>query len=164
MNRAVVRRTTRGLADFLLATVPDAAERGVVVGFDARIDSEAFAREAVAVFAGAGLKVQWFPSPRPTPLVAYAQKVLDAAAAVVITASHNPPEYNGYKVYAEGAAQIVPPTDAAIAAAIDAVGPAADVPLAGSVGPGGAIDVLASDLVAPVPASVVDRYLDELAG
>jgi phosphomannomutase len=154
MNLAVIRRTSRGLADHLLATVPDAAARGVVVGFDARIDSEAFAREAVAVFAGAGLKVQWFPSPRPTPLVAYAQKVLDAAAAVVITASHNPPEYNGYKVYAEGAAQIVPPTDAAIAAAIDAVGPATGVPLA---------DVVTSDLVAPVPASVVDRYLDELA-
>ncbi|HSK23952.1 MAG TPA: phospho-sugar mutase [Egicoccus sp.] len=154
MNLAVIRRTSRGLADHLLATTPDAAERGVVVGFDARVDSEAFAREAVAVFAGAGLKVQWFPSPRPTPLVAYAQKVLDAAAAVVITASHNPPEYNGYKVYAEGAAQIVPPADASIAAAIDAVGAATDVPLA---------DPVTSDLVAPVPASVVDRYLDELA-
>ncbi|GGI05536.1 phospho-sugar mutase [Egicoccus halophilus] len=154
MNRAVVRRTSRGLADHLLATVPDAAQRGVVVGFDARLDSETFARDAVAVFAGAGLQVRWFPSPRPTPLVAYAQKVLDAAAAVVITASHNPPEYNGYKVYAEGAAQIVPPADAAIAAAIEAVGPAKDLPLA---------DPLASELVAPVPASVVDRYLDELA-
>ncbi|MFA9446861.1 phospho-sugar mutase [Egicoccus sp. AB-alg6-2] len=154
MNLAVIRRTSRGLADHLLATVPDAADRGVVVGFDARIDSEAFAREAVAVFAGAGLKVQWFPSPRPTPLVAYAQKVLDAAAAVVITASHNPPEYNGYKVYAEGAAQIVPPADAAIAAAIEATGPSVDIPL---------VDPLTSDLVAPVPASVVDRYLDELA-
>ncbi|MFA9430530.1 phospho-sugar mutase [Egicoccus sp. AB-alg2] len=154
MNRAVVRRTSRGLADHLLATVPGAAERGVVVGFDARVDSEEFAREAVAVFAGAGLKVRWFPSPRPTPLVAYAQRVLDAAAAVVITASHNPPEYNGYKVYAEGAAQIVPPTDAAIAAAIEAAGPAVDIPLA---------DPLASELVAPVPAEVVDRYLGELA-
>jgi phosphomannomutase len=163
MNLAVIRRTSRGLADHLLATVPDAAERGVVVGFDARIDSEAFAREAVAVFAGAGLKVQWFPSPQPTPLVAYAQKVLDAAAAVVITASHNPPEYNGYKVYAEGAAQIVPPTDAAIAAAIDAVGPANEVPLAAEGGPGGTTDPLTSDLVAPVPASVVDRFFDELA-
>ena len=84
-----------------------------------------------------GLKVRWFPSPRPTPLVAYAQKVLDAAAAVVITASHNPPEYNGYKVYAEGAAQIVPPTDAAIAAAIDAVGPATASPSPEGSAPGG---------------------------
>jgi len=154
MNLAVIRRTSRGLADHLLATVPGAAERGVIVGFDARLDSEAFAREAVAVFAGAGLRVRWFPSPRPTPLIAYTQRVLDAAAAVVITASHNPPEYNGYKVYAEGASQIVPPTDAAIAVAIDAVGPAVDVPLA---------DPLDSDLVAPVPAEVVDRYLADLA-
>jgi phosphomannomutase len=154
MNRAVVIRTSRGLADHLLAHAEDATTRGVVVGFDARHDSRRFAEDAVAVFAAAGLPVRWFPTPQPTPLVAYAQKALDAAGAVVITASHNPPEYNGYKVYADGAAQIVPPTDATIAAAIDAVGPAADVPLA---------DPVASELVAPVAAEVVDRYLDELA-
>jgi phosphomannomutase len=154
MNRAVVIRTSRGLADHLLAHVADAAERGVVVGFDARHDSRRFAEDAVAVFAGAGIRVHWFPTPQPTPLVAYAQKVLDAAAGVVITASHNPPEYNGYKVYVEGAAQIVPPTDAAIAAAIDAVGPAAEVPRE---------DLQDSPRAAPVAAEVVDRYLAELA-
>jgi phosphomannomutase len=154
MNRAVVIRTSRGLADHLLAEVPDAAERGVVVGFDARHDSRRFAEDAVGVFAAAGLRVHWFPTPQPTPLVAYAQKVLDAAAGVVITASHNPPEYNGYKVYVEGAAQIVPPTDAAIATAIDGVGPAAEVPRQ---------DPADSDLAAPVPAEVVDRYLADLA-
>jgi phosphomannomutase len=154
MNRAVVIRTSRGLADHLLATVPDAAERGVVVGFDARLDSEAFAAVTVGVLAAAGLQVRWFPTPQPTPLVAYAQKALDAAAAVVITASHNPPEYNGYKVYAAGAAQIVPPTDALIAAAIEAAGPAAEVPVD---------DPLASERVAPVDAAIVDRYFAELA-
>jgi phosphomannomutase len=154
MNRAVVTRTTKGLADHLLATVPDAAERGVVVGFDARLNSEEFAAITVGVLAAAGLKVRWFPTPQPTPLVAYAQRVLDAAAAVVITASHNPPEYNGYKVYAEGAAQIVPPTDALIAAAIEAAGPAAEIEVA---------DPLESDLVAPVDAEVVDRFFAELA-
>jgi phosphomannomutase len=154
MNRAVVIRTSRGLADHLLADVPDAAERGVVVGFDARHDSRRFAEDAVGVFAGAGLRVHWFPTPQPTPLVAYTQKVLDAAAGVVITASHNPPEYNGYKVYVEGAAQIVPPTDAAIATAIDAVGAAAEVPRE---------DPSDSDRAAPVPAEVVDRYLADLA-
>lgn len=154
MNRAVVIRTSRGLADHLLASVPDAAERGVIVGFDARHDSRRFAEDAVGVFAGAGLTVRWFPTPQPTPIVAYAQKVLDAAAAVVITASHNPPEYNGYKVYVEGAAQIVPPTDAEIAAAIAAVGPAADVPRE---------DPVDSPRVAPVPAEVLDRYLADLA-
>jgi phosphomannomutase len=154
MNRAVVIRTSRGLADHLLTAVPDAAGRGVVVGFDARHDSRRFAQDAVGVFAGAGLRVHWFPTPQPTPLIAYAQKVLDAAGGVVITASHNPPEYNGYKVYVEGAAQIVPPTDAAIATAIDAVGPAAEVPRE---------DPADSDLAAPVAAEVVDRYLADLA-
>jgi phosphomannomutase len=153
MNRAVVIRTTRGFADHLLATTPDAAERGVVVGFDARHDSERFARDVVEVFAGAGLKVSWFPSAQPTPLVAYAQKALDAAAAVVVTASHNPPQDNGYKVYGDGAAQIAPPVDEAIAAAIAAVGPAAEVPR---------VDLLTSELVAPVSGEVVDRYFAEL--
>ena len=153
MNRAVVIRTTRGLADHLLASIEDVTTRGVVVGFDGRHDSETFARDTVGVLAAAGLPVRWFPTPQPTPIVAYAQKALGAAAAVVITASHNPPEYNGYKVYTEGAAQIVPPTDRAIAAAIDEVGPATEVP---------SVDPVGSSLVAPVGAEVVDRYLDEL--
>jgi phosphomannomutase len=128
MNRAVVIRTTRGLADHLLATDPTARGRGVVVGFDARRDSARFAADVCGVLAAAGFTVHRFPTHQPTPLCAFAQKDLDAAAAVVVTASHNPPDDNGYKVYVEGAAQIVPPTDAAIAAAIDAVGPAVEVP------------------------------------
>jgi phosphomannomutase len=156
MNRAVVIRTTRGLADFLLAEIPDAATRGVVVGFDARTDSERFAQDTVGVLAAAGIEVRWFPTPQPTPLIAYAQKTLDAAAAVVVTASHNPPADNGYKVYVEGAAQIVPPTDAAIAAAIEAVGPARDVPLVA------ADDLADCEKVAPVDAEVVQRFLQEL--
>ncbi len=128
MNRAVVIRTTRGLADHLAATDPTARDRGVVVGFDARHDSARFAADVCGVLAAAGFVVHRFPAYTPTPLCAFAQKDLGAAAAVVVTASHNPPQDNGYKVYVEGAAQIVPPTDAAIAAAIDAVGPAADVP------------------------------------
>jgi phosphomannomutase len=153
MNRAVVIRTTRGFADHLLATNPDAAERGVVVGFDARHDSERFAHDVVEVFAGAGMKVSWFPTPQPTPLVAYAQKALDAVAAVVVTASHNPPQDNGYKVYGDGAAQIAPPVDEAIAAAIAQVGSAAEVPRA---------DRLDPELVTQVSAEVVDRYFAEL--
>ncbi len=157
MNRAVVIRTTRGLADHLRAEVDDAVTRGVVVGFDARVDSERFAADVVGVLAAAGLPVRWFPTPQPTPLIAYAQKALDAAAAVVVTASHNPPADNGYKVYAEGAAQIVPPTDAAIAAAIEAVGPAAEVPRVER-------DRFAGDdRIVPVDAEVVDRYLAEIA-
>ncbi|MEX1163135.1 MAG: phospho-sugar mutase [Nitriliruptor sp.] len=158
MNRAVVIRTTRGLADYLLAEVPDAATRGVIVGFDARTDSEQFAADTVGVLAAAGIEVRWFPTPQPTPIIAYAQKVLDAAAAVVVTASHNPPADNGYKVYVEGAAQIVPPTDATIAAAIEAVGPAKEVPLVP------AEDLVDCEKVAPVDAAVVERFLQELEG
>jgi phosphomannomutase len=128
MNRAVVIATTRGLADHLLATESDARSRPVVVGFDARQDSERFARETVGVLLAAGLRVSWFPEPTPTPVVAFAGRELGATASIVITASHNPPEYNGYKVYASNGAQIVPPTDERIAAAIAAVGPASEVP------------------------------------
>ena len=128
MNRAVVIRTTRGLVDHLLATDPTAAQRGVVVAFDARHDSARFARDVAAVIAAAGMRVHRFPTHQPTPIAAFTQKDLGAAACVVVTASHNPPDDNGYKVYVEGAAQIVPPTDSAIAAAIAAVGPASDVP------------------------------------
>ncbi|HEX3769324.1 MAG TPA: phospho-sugar mutase [Polyangiaceae bacterium] len=119
MNRAVVARTTWGLARELLESVPGAAERGVVVGRDGRRMSRELAEDVAAILAGVGLKVVFFPSPVPTPLVGFAVKRLGAAAGVVITASHNPPEYNGYKVYWEDAAQIVPPVDARVAAAID---------------------------------------------
>lgn len=128
MNRAVVIRATRGLADHVLDRVPDAAARGVVVGFDARPDSERFARDVVTVLRGAGLAVAWYPTPTPTPLVAWAARDRGAAGAVVVTASHNPPADNGYKVYDQHGVQITPPTDTAIAAAIAAVGPAVDVP------------------------------------
>ena len=128
MNRAVVIRATRGLADHLLDVLPDATDRGVVVGFDARPDSERFARDVVTVLRAAGLPAAWFPTPTPTPLVAWAARDRRAAGAIVVTASHNPPEDNGYKVYDEHGVQIASPTDAAIAAAIDAVGPAGEVP------------------------------------
>lgn len=153
MNQAVVIRTTRGLADCLAASDPTATERGVVVGFDARHDSARFARTAVSVLAGAGIRVHRFPTVHPTPIVAYAQKVLDAAAAIMITASHNPPEYNGYKVYVEGASQIVPPTDAAIAAAIEHVGAANQVPV---------VDPDNHELIHDLDDRVLAQYLADL--
>ncbi len=119
MNRAVVARATWGLARELLESVPGAAERGVVVGGDARRMSRELSEDVAAILAGAGLRVILFREPVPTPLVGFTVKRLHAAAGVVITASHNPPEYNGYKVYWENAAQIVPPVDARIAAALE---------------------------------------------
>jgi phosphomannomutase len=154
MNRAVVIRTTRGLADYLRSTRPGPGP--VVVGFDARLSSRVFAEDTVGVLAGAGIPVRYFPEMTPTPLVAYAARVLGAAAAVVVTASHNPPQDNGYKVYDANAAQIVPPADGAIAAAIAQVGPAADVPrVEGGLG-------AASDLARPVDAALASRYVEEV--
>lgn len=129
MNRAVVARTTAGLAAYLLAEIPEAATRGVVVGYDGRRMSRAFAEQAAQVLAGAGVIAHLFPQLCTTPQVAFATTQLGAAAGVMITASHNPPEYNGYKVYWENGAQIIPPRDAGIAAAIDASLAAKDLPV-----------------------------------
>jgi len=122
MNRVVVQRVTAGLADYLLATLPGAAARGVVIAYDGRRNSRRFADDAAAVLAGKGIRVHLATAPWPTPLAAWAVTAHQAAAGIMVTASHNPPEYNGYKVYWENGAQIVPPHDAGIAAAIARVG------------------------------------------
>ncbi len=129
MNRAVVRRTTAGLARYLLEQVPDVRQRGVVVGRDARKMSLEFARETACVLCAHGIPAHVFPDVVPTPVTAFAALRLNAAAAVMVTASHNPPEYNGYKVYWGNGAQIIPPHDHGIARAIAEAGPARDVPM-----------------------------------
>jgi phosphomannomutase len=126
MNRATVIRVTAGLADHLVGA--GRGEGPVVVGFDARPTSRRFAEDAVGVLGAAGIAVRFFDEAVPTPLVAHAALTSGAVAAVVVTASHNPPSDNGYKVYDANGAQIVPPTDVAISEAIDRVGPAVDVP------------------------------------
>lgn len=128
MNRAVVIRTTRGLVDFLIDREKGVPTRPVIVGFDARPTSKGFAEDTVGVLAAAGIPTVFFPEYTPTPLVSFTAKEMGAVAAVVVTASHNPPADNGYKVYDSNAAQIIPPTDAAIANAISDVGPANAVP------------------------------------
>jgi len=154
MNRAVVIRTTRGLADYLLGRFPD-SEQPVVVGGDARPSTPRFVRDTVAVLAAAGIPVRFFADPTPTPLIAYAARRLEALAAVAVTASHNPPADNGYKVYDANAAQIVPPVDADIASAIAAAGPAKTVPRLRSAMDDGEIAI-------PVPSDLFDRYLAEV--
>lgn len=128
LNTAVITRATYGLVRHLLATIPGAAERGLVIGRDARRRSEALAQCAAEVAAALGMKVHFLPGTSPTPLVAFAVKELRAAGGATVTASHNPPEYNGFKVYLDRGAQIVPPDDAAIAAQIEAAPPAKDIP------------------------------------
>jgi phosphomannomutase len=110
MNRFTVRRTTQGVVAWMHEIGVDPAN-GVVVGRDARRGSETFNDEAVGVLLGAGVKVYEMPSALPTPLVAYCVKALGAAAGIMITASHNPPQDNGYKLYASDGAQIIAPND-----------------------------------------------------
>jgi phosphomannomutase len=129
MNRALVRRVTAGLARHLLAAAPDATTRGVVIGRDARWMSHEFAEDTAMVLAGAGIPVSVFPGLATTPLCAFAVPALGAAAGVMITASHNPPRDNGYKVYWENGAQIIPPHDEAIGREVDAISSLAEVPL-----------------------------------
>ena len=129
MNRAVVIRATAGLAAYLRDT--GHAGEPVVVGFDARHRSDRFARDAAEVLAGAGFPVRLADRPLPTPVLAFGVRHLGACAGIVVTASHNPPRDNGYKVYLGDGAQIVPPADGEISARIDAVGPLGSVPRAG---------------------------------
>ncbi|MGA5501989.1 phospho-sugar mutase [Streptomyces umbrinus] len=126
MNRAVVIRAAAGLAAYLKAK----GQTGglVVVGYDARHKSADFARDTAAVMTGAGLRAAVLPRPLPTPVLAYAIRHLGAVAGVEVTASHNPPRDNGYKVYLGDGSQIVPPADAEIAAEIAAIASLADVP------------------------------------
>jgi phosphomannomutase len=153
MNRAVVRATTAALAGWLLGRDEGLArDRGVVIGCDARHRSEEFAEEAARVLAGAGIPVWRLPSRQPTPLLAFAIRRLGTAAGIMITASHNPPADNGYKLYLGDGAQIVPPADVEIEAAIAAIGPLAAVPVAG---PG-------SPLIRLLGDEVARDYLDAL--
>ena len=122
MNRVLVRKVSAGLAAYLKANVPDAATRGVLIGHDARHNSRIFAEDTACVLAGAGIKALLAPRPWPTPTTAWAVTATGAAAGVMVTASHNPREYNGYKVYWGNGAQIIPPHDHGIAAAIAKVG------------------------------------------
>ncbi|SHN82776.1 phosphomannomutase [Geodermatophilus obscurus] len=126
MNAAVVTRAAAGLGRWLV----DAghAGGGVVVGLDARRRSDEFARITAEVLAGAGFAVQVLPRPLPTPVLSFAVRHLGCVAGVMVTASHNPPDDNGYKVYLGDGAQLVPPADREIEAAIAAVGPAREVP------------------------------------
>ncbi|WP_405906917.1 phospho-sugar mutase [Streptomyces sp. NBC_00828] len=126
MNRAVVIRAAAGLAAYLKGK--GETDGLVVIGYDARHKSADFARDTAAVMTGAGLRAAVLPYPLPTPVLAYAIRHLGAVAGVEVTASHNPPRDNGYKVYLGDGSQIVPPADAEIAAEIDAVRALADVP------------------------------------
>ncbi|UDY24421.1 phospho-sugar mutase [Nocardioides sp. Kera G14] len=125
MNRVVVLRAAAGLAAYLRE---QGATGPVVIGYDARHNSDVFARDTAEVMTGAGIPALTLPRAMPTPVLASAILKLGASAGVMVTASHNPPQDNGYKVYLGDGCQIVPPADGEIAAHITAVGALADVP------------------------------------
>lgn len=119
MNRVTVGRAAAGLAAYLLRQYDDPS---VVIGYDARTNSDVFARDTAEIMQGAGVRALLLPEHLPTPVLAFAIGHLGTSAGVMVTASHNPPRDNGYKVYLDDTSQIVPPADAEIAACIAAVG------------------------------------------
>ncbi len=153
MNRLVVRQAAAGLAEYLLRNVPGAVEQGVIIGNDARRKSDVFAMDTARVFAARGIRARVFDDVVPTPVLAWNIVGTGSAAGVVVTASHNPPADNGYKVYLGTGAQIVPPADIDIAAAIDEFDPCT-VELAPEDDP----------LIERLDRTLVDAYLDSVAG
>ncbi|MCP4446971.1 MAG: phospho-sugar mutase [Myxococcales bacterium] len=129
MNRVLVQKVSAGLGNYLVADLQDGAKRGVVVGYDGRNKSRILAEDTARVLLGMGIRVYLSTFVVPTPVVAYGVTHFGAAAGVMVTASHNPPEYNGYKVYWENGAQIIPPQDSGIATFISEIGSVADLAL-----------------------------------
>ncbi len=121
INRYVVRRNTQGLADYLNSKPPLNGTRKVAIAYDTRHYSAEFAREAALVLAANGIKALLFNNVKPTPLLSYATRKLGCAAGIVITASHNPPQYNGYKVYGPDGGQAVSPFIDELIAAIESI-------------------------------------------
>ncbi|MDI6022450.1 phospho-sugar mutase [Leucobacter sp. UT-8R-CII-1-4] len=127
MNRVVVSQTSAGFAAYLLQRAANGETSNppsIVIGYDGRVNSDVFARDTAEIMAGAGLSVTLLPQAMPTPVTAFAVRHLGVSAGVMVTASHNPPRDNGYKVYlgdADAGSQIIPPTDGDIAAQIDLV-------------------------------------------
>ena len=119
MNVYTVRKATQGLANYIKSV--GAQEKGVAIAYDSRHMSPEFADEAALCLAANGIKAYVFESLRPTPELSFAVRTLKCTAGINVTASHNPPEYNGYKVYWEDGAQITPPHDTGIMAEVKAV-------------------------------------------
>lgn len=154
MNIYTVRKATQGLANYILKS--GNAEKGVAIAFDSRRMSPEFAQEAACCLSANGIKAYVFDSLRPTPELSYAVRKLECIAGINITASHNPPEYNGYKVYWEDGAQITPPHDKGI---MDEVKAVADYTTMKTMS---AEDAKSAGLYEVIGTEVDDAYIAEL--
>lgn len=154
MNIYVVRKTTQGLANYILSQ--NGQDKGVAIAYDSRHMSPEFAKEAALTLAANGIRAYYFETLRPTPELSFAVRYLGCIAGINITASHNPPEYNGYKVYWEDGAQITPPHDNGITLAVRAVTDWADVKTMDEKA------ALEAGLLKIIGAEVDDPYIAEL--
>ncbi len=152
MNVYTVMRATQGLAEFIKTLGTEAMEKGVVVSYDTRRKSEEFARATAAVLAKNGIKAYLFDDVHPVPMLSYAVRYLQTVAGVMITASHNPKEYNGYKVYGADGAQMSPEDTAKVVSHIAKITDFLSVE--------GDKD---SALILPVPAKLDEDYIEELS-
>lgn len=155
MNVHVVAKASQGLANYLLSITETPS---VVIGYDSRIKSDVFAKVAAGVFAANGVKVHIWPELLPVPTVSYAVRYLHASAGVMITASHNPSKYNGYKVYGPDGCQITTEVAKAILAQIDALDIFADVKTSDFE------DGLKNGAIDYIDSSVLDAFIAEVKG
>lgn len=154
MNIYTVRKATQGLANYILSV--GAADRGVAIAYDSRHMSPEFADEAALCLNANGIKAYVFESLRPTPELSFAVRELNCIAGINVTASHNPAEYNGYKVYWEDGAQITPPHDVNIMAAVKAI---TDLATAQTMDK---TDAIEQGLYIQIGADIDDKYIAEL--
>ena len=127
MNKYTVGKATQGLANYILKNNPDGRKMGVAIAYDSRNMSPEFAEMSALVLNANGIKSYVFDELRPTPELSYAVRALGCTAGIVVTASHNPPEYNGYKVYWADGAQVVAPKDKGIISEVNAITDFADI-------------------------------------
>lgn len=154
MNIYTVRKATQGLANYICSY--NAQDKGVVIAYDSRNNSKLFSKEAALVLNANGIKTYLFKNLRPTPELSFAVRELHAIAGIVITASHNPPEYNGYKVYWEDGGQIVPPYDKDIISEVNRIKKLSEIKIITEE------DAKKNKLFYEIEENVDNRYIEEL--
>lgn len=152
MNGPIIRKATQGFANYIIKQGPEGKSRGVAIAYDSRLTSRFFAEQAAGVLAGNGIKVHIFDHIQTTPCLSFAVRELNCIGGLCITASHNPPQYNGYKVYWEDGAQITPPHDSAILKEVFALSRYEDANFLSFQ------DAVSAGLVATIPSAVIDAY------